>query len=165
MSTFCDTAEVYVFHIDLFNLVDGFKKMIPEHGMMIPVCFVWLGFDRWLRTTKQMIVSVDGPAVYLLYPTGKRWKRPTNSNDSSSWQKIKITRSSVKSVQCCLWISDFFNFFTHVSSPKTASDHVRGAQECLKPQELDVDDLSGGWRLTLLRWCPKPEEKWWKMWS
>ena len=37
MSTFCDTAEVYVFHIDLFNLVDGFKKMIPEHGMMIPV--------------------------------------------------------------------------------------------------------------------------------
>lgn len=38
---------------------------------------------------------------------------------------------------------------------KTASDHVRGAQECLKPQELDVDDLSGGWRLTLLRWCPK----------
>ena len=125
---------------------------------MIPVCFVWLGFDRWLRTTKQiqMIVSVDGTAVYLLYPTWKRWKRPPNSNDSSSWQ-TKLERVQVwnQYIAVCEFLT-FSDFLAMFQAQKTASDHVRGAQECLKPQELDVDDLSGGWRLTLLRWCPKP---------
>ena len=123
------------------------KKMIPEHGMMIPVCFVWLGFDRWLRTTKQMIVSVGGPAVYLLYPTGKRWKRPTNSNDSSSWQKIKITRSSVKSVQCCLWISDFSIFlpmFQAQKQPQIMSGEPRNAWNP-RSWTLTTSVAGGGW--------------------
>ena len=118
--------------------------------------FFWFDWDSIGSDTpsNRWLSWLMAPAVYVLLP---------NSNVILAHSVNNFEFVAVKTVWYCCWsISDRFWFerwHPCLKPPSTPMDPViknRGAQECLKPHELDVRDLNGA---ALVGWPDKKIER------